>query len=87
MQGNNIGLQQTLFEDFGVVMILLPPYHPDFNPTELVFNTLISRLRSQQARYNALDADDFLDAINQEMMAFDVFDVEKMYQHCGCNIL
>ena len=87
MQGDNVGLQETLLEDFGVLMVALPPYHPDFNPTELVFNTLISRLRSQQARYNALDADDFLDAINQEMMAFDVFDVEKMYQHCGYNIL
>ena len=81
-----MGLQKTLFEDFGILMIALPPYHPDFNPTEFVFNCLISRLRSQRARYNSLDADDFLDAITQEMIAFDVLDVQKMYTHCGYNI-
>ena len=87
MQGSNIGLQETLFEDFGILMIPLPPYHPDFNPTELIFNTLISRLRSQRARFNSLDAGDFLDAITLEMMNFDKFNVKQMYLHCGYNII
>ena len=32
-------------------MIPLPPYHPDLNPTELVFQTLLQRLASLRARY------------------------------------
>ena len=37
MKADCIGIQHTLFEDYGVLMISLPPYHPEFNPTELVF--------------------------------------------------
>ena len=40
-------------------MITLPPYHPDYNPTEFVFRSLLKRIRSEQARYTSLNADDF----------------------------
>ena len=51
MYGDNVGTQQYLFEEFGILMITLPPYHPDFNPTELVFNTTLQRLSARRARY------------------------------------
>ena len=40
MKGDNIGLQEALFKKHNVLMVTLPPYHPDFNPTELVLNIL-----------------------------------------------
>ena len=34
--GDNIGLQDTLFEDIDITIINLPPYNLDCNPTKLV---------------------------------------------------
>ena len=64
-------------------MIALPQYHPDFNPTELVFKALLARLRSERARYNSADAEDFKDAIEIEMSNFNLSDVFSFFQHCG----
>ena len=83
MKGDNIDLQKALFEEHGVLMMALPPYHPDYNPTELVFQTLLSRLCSERARYNSINADNFKDAINIEMADFNLPDVISFYQHCG----
>ena len=83
MKGDNIGLQDALFEKHDILMITLPPYHPDFNPTELVFNTLLQRLSAKRARYKSLDADDFLDAIKMEMGNFNILDVIAFYNKCG----
>ena len=82
MQGVNCGLKDALLEH-GVQMIALPPYHPDFNPTELVFNTLLQRLSAQRARYNSMDAYDFLDAIIIELSKFSHEDILSFYQKCG----
>ena len=46
LNGGNIGLKGELFKNDEILMITLTPYHPDFNPTELVFNTLLQRLTS-----------------------------------------
>ena len=83
IKGDNIGLQQALFEEHSILMIALPPYHPDFNPTELVFQTLLSRLYSERARYNSINADNFKDAIDIEMSDFNLHDVVSFYRHCG----
>ena len=48
-------------------MIELTPYHPYFNPIELVFQTLLTRIKSESARYTSLSANTFLEAINSEM--------------------
>ena len=63
--GNNVGIQDALFNVHGILMITLPPYHREFNPTELVYNTLLQRLSGERARYNCLDANEFLDAIKK----------------------
>ena len=41
MYGDNIGIQDFLFGEYEILMITLHPYHPDFNMTELVFNTTL----------------------------------------------
>ena len=51
MYGDNSGTQEYLLHEYGILMIPLPPYHPDLNPTELVFQTLLQRLASLRARY------------------------------------
>ena len=58
-----MGLQQALFDKHGILMIALPPYHPDYNPTELVFSTLLARLCSEHAIYNSMYVNNFKDAI------------------------
>ena len=83
VQGDNIGLQEELFHTHGILMITLPPYHPDYNPTELVFNTLLQRISAQRARYKSLAADDFLDAICIELDSFTRHDVVGFFRHCG----
>ena len=83
VQGDNVGLKETLLEEFGVLMVNLPPYSPELNPTELVFNTLLQRLASVQARYNTVTEMDFFRAIEWAMNGFTLIDVHAFYNHCG----
>ena len=82
-QGDNTGLPYALWDLHGIHFVNLPPYSPEFNPTELVFNCLTQRIKSERARYNAIDAADFKDAIEMEMDSFDLLDVVKFYKHMG----
>ena len=82
-KGDNIAIQETLFKNYQNLMIPLPPYHPDLNPTELVFNTLLMRLSSERARYECLFATGFLDAIHIAMRKFNLCNVIAFYKHCG----
>ena len=82
-QGDNAGLPDALWSLFKIRLIALPPYSPEYNQTELVFNTLQQRLTAERARYKSIDAVDFLDAIKIEMGRFDLLDVVQFYKHCG----
>lgn len=42
--GNNVGTQRSLFDECGIFMITLPPYHPVSNPTELIYNSMVQRI-------------------------------------------
>ena len=64
-------------------MIFLPPYHPELNSTELVFHTLLERLKSEKARYKWLNAYDFVDAIVKVIKNIDSLDVINFYKECG----
>ena len=91
--GDNIGTQEFLFREYGILMVCLPPYHPDFNPTELVFNTTLQRLASKRARYkcwkipnkNTSRADTFKNCIKFELNSFSVRTVNSFYCKCGYN--
>ena len=64
-------------------MIFLPPYHPELNPADLVFYTLLERLKSKEARYNSLDAYDFMDYIIKIIINIHSLDVINFYKECG----
>ena len=82
-QVDNEGIEDALWMQHGINMIFLPPYHPELNPTELVFHTLLERLKSEKARYNAIDAYDFLDGISKTLSTIDILDIIKFYTECG----
>ena len=82
-QGDNLGLPDALWRLFKIRFVALPAYSPEYNPTELVFNTLRQRLTAERARYKAIDAIDFLHAIKIQMANFDLLDVVLFYQSCG----
>ena len=62
-QGDDSGLPDALMDLYGIYFVTLPPYSPEFNPTELVFNCLTQRIKSERARYHAIDAANFKEAI------------------------
>ena len=82
-QGDNIGLKDTLKEMFNITLILLPAYHPEYNPTELIFQLLFQRMRAKRSRYNALSNNDFVNEIRNKMATFDLLDVVKNYMSQG----
>ena len=45
-QAENTYLQEVLLMEQGILMITLPPYFAELNPTELVFRALLMRLRA-----------------------------------------
>ncbi len=86
MQRENIGVQQALYSNYCITMITLPPYSPQFNPAELVFNNLLRRLSRFQASYNTMNEIDFLDAIVRAMDCFDIHDVKAFYKFVDMNV-
>ena len=78
-QGENMGLPDALWDLYQIRFIALPPYSPELNPTELVFNCLTQRLKAERARYKSIDAADFLDAIELELGNFDLLDVVRFF--------
>ena len=84
-KGDNIGLQDELCNHHGVLMITLPPYHADLNPTELIFQTLLQRLVSLRARYKAYTEQSFIEEIIAKMINFTLHDVLSFFEKCGYN--
>ena len=76
-QGNNIGLEETLMDMLVITLLRLPAYHPEFNPTELVFQLLFQQMRSNRARYGALSEAVFKLQIINEMSSFNLLDIVK----------
>ena len=76
-------LQQSLMENAGVLMIPLPPYYAELNPTEFIFNTLVERMKATLARCGMGDPKKFKDEIIYELSLFTYDDVYKMFKNCG----
>ena len=83
MKGDNSHLQDQLLQDLGVLMVPLPPYWCELNPTELVFNSLLMNMRSERKRYNAGTNDQFFDDIDAEMNDFTRDEVKSFFKKCG----
>ena len=76
-------MQKTLMEEAGVLMIPLPPYYAELNPTEYVFNTLTERMKSTLARCGMFDPEKFKHDVICELDKFTHHDVAKFFYHCG----
>jgi len=51
-KGENTDLQDLLWREYKILlMVPLPPYHPELNPPEFVFHHLVETLRAEYARY------------------------------------
>ncbi|WP_187345405.1 transposase, partial [Cystobacter ferrugineus] len=66
----------------GAHVLFLPPYSPDLNPIELLWNKLKELLKSMEARtLQALD-----DAIARAMDLITCEDIDGWFRHCGYKI-
>ena len=66
-------------ESTGAQVVFLPPYSPDFNPIELAFSKLKTRLRQVGARTrDALDQ-----AITTALLTITNEDAQAWFAHCG----
>ena len=70
-------------EEAGVLMIPLPPYYAELNPTEYVFNTLTQRMKSTLVRCGMFDPTRFKEEIILELGRFTHLDIAKFFNHCG----
>ena len=82
----NRNLSELLWENFKILVLNLPPYSPELNPIELVFQLLGQHLRHSNARY-----------LSQQMRSGEFFllkcvevledltseDIKKNYTKCG----
>ena len=82
MKGDNGALQNQLLEELGVLTVALPPYWCELNPTKLVFQTMLARLREERARYNSSSNDEFYDSIIDDLYNFTIDDVISFLK-CG----
>lgn len=73
----NVNIENKLLLDFKVLLIALLPYRCDLNPTEFIFNTIVARMKSERARYNALSNDDFYNNIDNEIRNFSLSNVKS----------
>ena len=85
MKGDNGALQDQLLEGLGMIMIALPSYWCELNPTELVFQTMLARMKAERARYNSSSNDEFYDSIIDEMYKFSIDDVISFFNKCRYN--
>ena len=56
--GDTPDLQEARF-DLNEISMMLPPYHPNYNPTKFVFDNLLVKMKSERARYVALSNNEF----------------------------
>ena len=81
--GENKDLEKQLWEEFNILMIPLPPYHPELNPTEFVFAHLVMKLREKSVRVNATSEEEFVEMIENTIMEIPYGTVYNEYRHCG----
>ena len=80
MGGSNRSLQTVLLQECGILMIPLPPYCPELNPTELVFRTLITRLRSLRCRCENSSEMNWLDEVKNVLSEISYRDVKSFFR-------
>ena len=82
----NRNLANILWEEKQILILFLPPYCPELNPIELVFQLLGHRLRNSNARHlgHQMKSEDFfLRACVSVLHNISHVDIVKMYKKCG----
>jgi transposase len=70
---------EALVRACGALLIYLPPYSPDFNPIELAWSKVKTRLRQLKAR----TFDTLIEALRLALLAITPEDVCAWFAHCG----
>lgn len=83
MGGENEFLQEVLWMEHGILLLPLPPYHPELNPIELIFNDLVQALRSNASRFVSLTQEEFNYEVQNFLSNVTHTQVEKKYKHRG----
>lgn len=89
LTAENRSLSEILWEEHGILLLYLPPYSPELNPIELVFQLLGVRLRHSNARYESrvnINEDFFMLKCVEVLESITNEDVRKNYKKCGYNI-
>jgi len=81
--GENSYLKEELWREFNILMVALPPYHPELNPTEFVFAHLVHEMRAKHARSAIKTDEEFLDCIESTIDELGYACVHNNYLHCG----
>ena len=82
-KGENDQLEEVLWNEFEILMVRLPPYYPELNPTEFVFGHLVVQLRNKFVRSRAQTEEDFVHAVQQQLDEIKYKTVVNQYKHCG----
>lgn len=69
----------ALLDTRGAKLLYLPPYSPDFNPIELLWSKVKTRLRQLKARTQEA----LLDALAQALRSVTQLDIQAWFAHCG----
>ena len=83
MNWENRDLQELLQEKCNITMIGLPPYHPEFNPTEYVFNYVTQIMRSTAMRSTAFTTEEFEQKLINVLNTIPYSFVLKTYRKMG----
>ena len=82
-KGENKELEEELWDQFGILMIPLPPYHPELNPTEYVFAYLVMQLRAKNLRKNVKNEEEFVEMMEETLDQILPETVWSQFEHCG----
>ena len=85
----NRNLAEVLWEEKRILMLHLPPYCPELNPIELIFQLLGHCLRHSNIRHmsHQMKSEDFfLSACVEVLHSITYVDIMKNYKKCGYNV-
>ena len=77
--GLNLELVLDTLKECNIKYLFLPPYSPDFNPTELLWASMKSTLRKLKARTR----DKLEDAVKTALNPVKITSIANWFKHCG----
>jgi hypothetical protein len=85
-QGANQFIVETLWNECGVLMIMLPAYTPELNPTELAFNAMDAKIKACRSRSAIMPGEDFAAIIKTVFNSMTRTEVQGFYRHCKYSV-